>query len=433
MKKLINVCVMLTIVLLLISGCSSSHSEQTGAKNGETKNEGVTITLLHRWPNEPFKGYFDEAIKEFKKTHPNVNINVISAINDDYKQKINVQLAGNTPPDIFFTWVGEYGNKFVREGKALDITKYVEDDKAWSDQIIPSTLKPFTVDNKVYGVPVLMDVRMMAYNKEIFKKLGLQEPKTWDEFITVLKAIKKSGITPLGLGNKEPWNGGLYITTLNQRIVDPAVLAKDYNRASGEFTDPGYVEALNKLKQLVPYMNEHPNALSREEERSLFVNGQIAIMPLHTIEFPYVKDAKFEWGTFNFPKIAGGKGDPSVITGAPEGFMVSKESKHPDVAVEFLKFITSKEMATKWVETTSVISTTKGAVNTDNSTPLMNKVIQDVEKANDMAIWIDTALDGKIFNPYLAGIQEMLNKKKTPEELMSEIQKTAKETRESAN
>jgi raffinose/stachyose/melibiose transport system substrate-binding protein len=433
MKKVMNILVILSLVLVLITGCSSSDSVKTEGKNGNTKDGNVTITLLHRWPNEPFKGYFDGAIKEFKKTHPNVNVNVISAINEDYKQKINVQLAGNTPPDIFFTWVGEYGTKFVREGKALDITKYLEEDKTWSEGIIPSTLKPFTVDNKVYGVPVLMDVRMMAYNKDIFKKLGLQEPKTWDEFITVLKAVKKSGLTPLGLGNKEPWNGGLYITTLNQRIVDPAVLAKDNNRATGEFTDPGYVEALNKLEQLVPYMNEHPNALSREEERSLFVNGQIAIMPLHTIEFPYVKDAAFEWGTFNFPEIQGGKGDPSVITGAPEGFMVSPESKHPEMAVEFLKFITSKEMAAKWVETTSVISTTKGAVNADNSTPLMNQVIEDVENANDMAIWIDTALDGKIFNPYLSGIQELLNKDKTPEELMKEIQKAAKETRESAN
>lgn len=431
MKKIIGLVMILSMVLGLISGCSSSNSANSGGNGGNGK-DAVTITLLHRWPNEPFKGYFDEAIKEFQTEHPNVKFNVISVINEDYKQKINVQLAGNNPPDIFFTWVGEYGDKFVREGKALDITKYLEEDKAWSDQIIPSTLKPFTVDNKVYGVPVLMDVRMMAYNKEIFKKLGLEVPKTWDEFITVLKEIKKSGVTPLGLGNKEPWNGGLYITTLNQRIVDPAVLAKDNNRATGEFTDPGYVEALNKLKQLAPYMNEHPNALSREEERNMFVNGQIAIMPLHTIEFPYVKDAKFDWGTFNFPEIDGGKGDPSVITGAPEGFMVSKQSKHPDEAVEFLKFITSKEMAAKWVEKTSVISTTKGAVNADNSTPLMNDVIKQVESANDMAIWIDTALDGKIFNPYLSGIQEILNDKKTPEQLMKEIQKAAKETRESA-
>jgi raffinose/stachyose/melibiose transport system substrate-binding protein len=165
----------------------------------------------------------------------------------------------------------------------------------------------------------------------------------------------------------------------------------------------------------------------------LFLNGQLAIMPLHTIEFPYVKDASFEWGTFNFPTIEGGKGNPSVITGAPEGFMVSAETKHPEMATKFLEFLTSQSMAGKWVETTEVISTTKGAVNANNSTPLMVDVIKKVEEADNMAIWIDTALDGKIFNPYLSGVQQVINGEKTPEELMKEIQTAAKDVRESSN
>lgn len=427
-KKFIAFMCMIMLVLTAL-GCS----QETPSSNQSTgKDQDVTLTLFHRWPNEPFKGYFDSVIAEFEEQNPGVKIKVVSALNDEYKQKINVVLGNDNPPDIYFTWVGEYANKFIRGGKALDMTPYVQEDKAWSDQIIPSTLKPFTLDNKVYGVPVLMDVRMMAYNKEVFNKLGLQPPNTWTEFIQVMDKIKASGLIPLGLGNKEPWNGGLYITTLNQRLVGPDVLAKDNNQATGEFTDPAYVEALKKLQELTPYINEHPNALSREEERNMFVNGRIAMMPLHTIEFPYVKDAKFEWGTFNFPSIEGAKGDPSVITGAPEGFMISSKTQHPEEAMKFLKFLTSKPMAEKWVKETNVISTTKGAVNADNSTPLMVQTIEQVEKANDMAIWIDTVLDGRIFNPYLSGIQQILNGEKTPEQLMKEVQDAAKQVRESS-
>jgi raffinose/stachyose/melibiose transport system substrate-binding protein len=426
MKKLTSLIFSIFLIGILLVGCSSSGTSNSTEKEGE-----VTLTLLHRWPNEPFKSYFDQAIEEFKKENPEVNFNVIKVLNEDYKQKINVQLGGDSPPDIFFTWAGEYGEKFIRDGNALDLTPYIEENGNWSDQIIPSALKPFTFEDKVYGVPVLMDVRMMAYNKEIFDKLNLRPPTTWDEFIDVLEVIKKSGTTPLGLGNKAPWNGGLYITSLNQRIVSPEVLDADNNRETGEFTDPGYVEALEKLQELVPFMNEYPNALSREEERGQFVNGQLAMMPLHTIEFPYVKDASFEWGTFNFPTIEGGKGNPTVIAGAPEGFMVSAETKHPEMAVKFLEFLTSKPMAEKWVEDTEVISTTKGAVNTENSTPLMVDIIKQVEEADEMAIWIDTALDGKIFNPYLSGIQQVIDNEKTPEELMKEIQASAKEVRES--
>lgn len=422
---------MLVVVMLLLAGCGGQGAPSSTPSEGE-KQEDVTLTLFHRWPNEPFKGYFESAIAEFEKQNPGVKINVVTALNAEYKQKINVVLGNNNPPDIYFTWVGEYANKFIRGGKALDITSYVEADKAWSEQIIPSTFKPFTLDNKYYGVPIFMDVRTMTYNKDIFDQLGLQPPQTWSEFLQVMDTIKASGVTPLGLGNKEPWNGGLFITTLNQRMVAGDVLKKDNDFATGEFTDPGYVKALEKLQQLIPYVNEHPNALSREEERNMFVNGKVAMMPLHTVEFPYVKEAKFEMGTFNFPSIEGAPGDASVITGAPEGFMISPTTKHPDVAVNFLKFITSKPMAEKWVNETSVISTTKGAVNATNSSPVMVDIIEQVEASNDMAIWIDTVLDGRIFNPYLAGIQELLNGKKTPEQIMQEVQAGAKQVRDSA-
>lgn len=434
MKKLLSLSMCVVLVVLLLAGCSgkSDGSASGGASAGTAGSDKITLTFFHRWPNEPFKSYFDGIIKEFEQKNPNIKINVITALNEEYKQKINVQLSNSNPPDIFFTWVGEYGDKFIRNGTALDLTKYVQEDKAWADQIIPSALKPFTLDNKVYGVPILMDVRQLTYNKEIFNKLGLEPPTTWQQFVEVLGKIKASGITPLGLGNKAPWNAGLYITTLNQRLVGKEALAKDNNRATGEFTDPGYIQALQKLQELMPYMNDQPNALSREEERNMFVNGKIAIMPLHTIEYPFVKNAKFDWGTFNFPSIEGAPGDQNVITGAPEGFMISAKSKHPAEAMAFLKYLTSQPQAERWVKQTSVISTTKGAVTTENSLPVMVQVIKQVEASNDMAIWIDTMLDGQIVNPYLAGLQELLNKTKTPEQIMSDVQAAAKRVREAS-
>jgi len=417
MKRLVIISLVLCLSLsFFVMYSPEAHAEKT-------------ITFLHRWPNEPFKGFFDYAVEEFKKEHPDVEFKVLRVLNEDYKQKINVLLASENPPDIFFTWVGEYGNKFIREGIALDLSKYYEEDSDWANNIIPSTVKPFTYKDKEYGVPILMDVRMMAYNKDIFNELNLETPDTWDQLIDVSKKLKNNGYIPLGCGNKAPWNGALYVTTLNQRVLGLDTVKEDYNRYTGDFEETGYVEALERLETLIPYMNKYPNAVSREEERSMFVNGQIAMMALHTIEFPYVKDMQYEWGTFNFPEIEEGKGDPSVITGAPEGFMISKETEHPEIAMEFLKFMTTPEMGKKWVEMTNVISTTKGAVNENNSTPLMVEVIKEVEKAQDMSIWLDTATDAKIFQPYLAGIQQVLNKEKTPQQVMEEVRKAADELR----
>lgn len=427
----------LTVLLLGLTaaGCGSTNSSSNGSKANDDAStsakpaenkEPVTLTFLERWPNQPYKNYFDSVISEFQKNNPNIKINVVTALNDDYKQKINVLLGNNNPPDIFFSWVGEYGDKFIRDGRALDITKYVQEDKGWSDQILPSQLAPFTMDKKVYGVPFFMDGKVFFYNKDLFDKNQIQVPKTWTEFIGALDKLKAAGATPIEFGNKSPWAGGHYLTTLNQRVVAPDVLAKDYNLSTAQFTDAGYVKALNLFQQLLPYFNNDVNAVSHEDARNAFIGGKAAIIYLETMEATYMKSVSFNWNTFNFPAIEDGKGDQNELTGAPEGFMVSAKTKYPDEAVKFLKFLTSKPMAEKLVKETGMPSVVKGAINTNTATPKEVELADQVAKASNMAIWIDTVLDGKVFTPYLASTQQLLNKQKTPEQVMKDVQAALK-------
>ena len=94
------------------------------------------------------------------------------------------------------------------------------------------------------------------YNKDIFNELGLEVPETWDQFIEVLDKIKASGMDPIAEGNQDKWPSAHYIGALNEQLVDDETRAKDYNPKTGEFTDPGYAEALEKLPA-VSILHEH--------------------------------------------------------------------------------------------------------------------------------------------------------------------------------
>ena len=429
MKKSMLLIFSVLLVFASLVACSSKDSSTASTPNSSENNGKVTLTFLDRWPNEPYKTYFNQVISEFQKQNPNIKVNVISALNDDYKQKVNVLLGNNNPPDIFFSWVGEYGEKFIRDGKALDITDYVNKDADWSKQIINSQFKAFSVDNKVYGVPLYMDSKVFFYNKDIFDKLNLKAPTNWSEFMNALKVIKEHNMTPIMFGNKGPWAAGHYITALNQRMVSQDVIAKDNQFGKSEFKDPGYAEALKKFSELIPYMNQDPNAIAHDEARNYFLGGKAAIMYLETMETTYMKNATFKWDTFAFPAIEGGKGDPKGMIGAPEGFMISKSTKHPAEAVKFLEFLTSKPMAEKLVKDTGMPSVVKGAINDQTASAKEVEEAKMIEDRGDMAIWLDTALDGRIFKPYLAGAQQLLNKQETPEDVMKQVQDAAQQVK----
>lgn len=285
--------------MLAISGCSSQSSSSDGK---------VTLKFFHRWPKEPERRYFEEVVKEFEKEHPDIHIQTEAVLNDSYKDKIKVMLGTSSPPDVFFSWSDEFAAKFIRGNKALDLSSYYKNDTKWSSQLVGTQIKPFTYEEKEYGVPWQMDAKSFFYNKDIFEKLNLKPPSTWEELIKVSKKLKANGYTPISFGTKAPWTISHYIGTLNQRMVDEKTRERDYDAKTGEFTDEGYIKALEKLKELMPYFNEHVNSIDHEYARQQFKSGKSAMMYAETAEIKLVEPVNL--GLFSFPDITGQKDRP---------------------------------------------------------------------------------------------------------------------------
>ncbi|HPF17880.1 MAG TPA: ABC transporter substrate-binding protein, partial [Thermotogota bacterium] len=95
--------------------------------------ETVNLKFLHRWTQEPDKSFFEEVVKEFEALHPNVKVDIQTVANDPFKEKIKVMLGTNDAPDVFFTWPGEFTNRFIRAGNVLDITSYMLEDGSMFD------------------------------------------------------------------------------------------------------------------------------------------------------------------------------------------------------------------------------------------------------------------------------------------------------------
>ena len=119
-------------------GSSSSDSTTAAAGSGETKTEAAAdssnsgdvkvIKLFHRFPDDPCNSFIESKLAEYESLHPDIKFEVTSAQNQPYKEKIKVVVGSDECPDIFFSFCGEFSERFIREGLLLDLTPYMEAD-----------------------------------------------------------------------------------------------------------------------------------------------------------------------------------------------------------------------------------------------------------------------------------------------------------------
>lgn len=416
--------VVMVMLAVVITGCSNSSS------TNENDSDKIVLKFLHKWPQPEYSPYFEEVVKEFENENPNIKIRMEAVADEPIKDKLRLVLGGNEVPDIMFSWSGEFARKFVRAGAALDLTPYLEEDVSWKDSFIPASLQPFTSEEKNYGIPLRFNGKFFVYNKEMFDKYLLDAPTTWVEFVNVLETLKNGGETPLLLGNESPWAAIHYLTGFNQKMVQQEVRMKDYNPRSGEFTDPGYVKAMELFADLNTkgYFMKNLNSSSHDMVKQMFFAGKGAIFYLELEEFQDVENAMPDnWGFFPMPSISDGKGSQKFITGAPDGFIVSSKTKHPEEAIKFLKFLTSKENALKLVKEIGWPSPIEGATNPDTSLKQVAEGVDTMKQAEGMAEWLDTDVHAKVADVYLANIQLLLDGSKSPEEIIKEVQTVAKQ------
>lgn len=395
----------------------------------------TVVSFLHKFPEPENMAYFDAAVAEFEAANPTIDIVMEAVADEPYKDKIRVLMASDQVPDIYFSWSGEFGRKFAREGRTLDLTEALKGPE-WQGRFAAASLEPFQFEGKQFGIPVNVDSKYMIYNKAIFEKHGLSVPTTFAEFIALNDALLAAGEVPIAYGNQAPWAATHYIGDLFAKMVPDEVRQADYQLlapADQLYTHPGYVEALALYKSFGDkgYFNNGANAISHQQARGAFIAGRSAMVYLELVEFYMLADtpvAEQGWGFFPLPPMEGAAGRNDLLTGAPDGFLISAKTEHPEEALAFLNFLTSPEQAAKYVSTTGMTSAVIGSVTEETTTPETLAGLKALEDAAGMALWLDTDMDTASANVILAAGQGLLSGDETPEAVMEKVRAAAKET-----
>ncbi|MDF2963345.1 MAG: extracellular solute-binding protein family 1 [Paenibacillus sp.] len=210
-KSMKTISCSLTVALLagMLAACSGGESSSGGAQDSGKKGSPVTlkIELFDRGNTPPgapplTESYFVKYMQEKFGDPNNIKLEFVTVPRTEEVPKLNVLMSANEAPDLIFTYSDPAVQNWVKQGGLTELGDLLNQHgpnlkKYLGDQL----LNYGVISGKQYTIPakrIILASQTPIIRKDWLDKLGMQPPKTTDEFYAVLKAFKE----------KDPGNTG---------------------------------------------------------------------------------------------------------------------------------------------------------------------------------------------------------------------------------
>jgi multiple sugar transport system substrate-binding protein len=234
------------------------------------------LVLMHdKGGNPDYRPFYDELGQMAKKA---VGVGFKQSPYPDTNAFIAAVRAGlptDKAPDLF-TWWSTYRMKdLIDENLVLDMTDLWNKHK---DEYPQGLRDAFTFNGKVYGLAYVVEYWGIWYNKDVFAKLNLKVPQTWDEFLAVCETLKKNKITPMLQSVQGRWPTFILFEEMVAR-QDPQLYV-DLCEGKVKYSDPRVKEAFKVWADLIAkgYFTDASTDLFADGPR-LFNQGKVAMVP----------------------------------------------------------------------------------------------------------------------------------------------------------
>ncbi len=273
-KKGLLVAIAMMLVFAL-AACSSKSSSDGGKKSKKEELE-----IFSWWTGAGEEDGLKALLKLFGDKYPDVTVKnaaVAGGAGTNAKAVLASRMQGNDPPSTFQVHAGaELNASWVAAGKMEPLNDLYKEE-GWNDKFPQSLIDMVSKDGNIYSVSVdIHRGNVLWYNKKIFDDNGLQPPKTFDDFFKVADALQKKGITPLALGDKEPWAA----TMIFENILVAKLGPDDYKKLwTGEIAldDAKVKESAEIFKKMMGYVNKDHSSRNWQDASQLVAKGEAAM------------------------------------------------------------------------------------------------------------------------------------------------------------
>lgn len=388
MKKLFALSI---LVVLLLSACG-------GAGGGKTE-ESKTVIRMWAHTNNAFIAGYEQLIAAYEALHPDVDIQLEHFDYELYLQTLQTAMPANEEADIlqlFGTWTSQYHERLAPVPAEVMTVEQAQ------QTFYAAPIGGFIVDGVLYGMPheFNMEYGGVLVNLTMVEAAGLPHPSEWqsmDDFVAAGIFLSKydesnmMSVAGFHFTSADP-TAFSFLAGIKQRGGD----YWNADQSGFTFNTP---EARAQLQFMLDMVNAgvvDPVVFNDETNFVIdaFFQGKVGIGYIGTwaiaegqANFPDFAD---EWDYFYLPPV---EGDPVFVADSGWGLTVSPNSKHQDIAWDFVKFVTAVP------ENAAQFNIASGTI------PAMPEVAESAEIAAAMP-WVPKALAILPYGEYLGNMPD---------------------------
>lgn len=306
---------------------------------------GVEIRYM-AWGNPQQLEVEKRFCEEFSKTHPGVHVKFIQTPSSAYGNKMILMLASRTAPDVMR--VDHYSfPALVAKDYFHSLDDLIRHDATFRlDDYFPGAVEEGRYKGRLYGLNVLFGSPTIYYNKDLLRKAGLEEPYalwkrgawTWDAYLRYAKALTTRD------ARGKPLTFGSFINDFPARMAAVYAFGGEIMRDGRVVLDEGKAHAA--FRYLFDLRFKHrvePTVAQAANSIFGFDGGKLGMAVDWMGATPRLRDAaRFDWDVCPFPVAPGGT---TMVKG--NQLVMSADSRHKDLAWEFMKFMTGPEVERK--------------------------------------------------------------------------------------
>jgi glucose/mannose transport system substrate-binding protein len=311
------------------------------AKPAASGKPGGRLEMFSWWTTGGEEAGLKAMYAIFEKSHPGIEIvnqAVAGAAGSNAKAVLKTRMQGGDPPDSFQVHMGrELTDGYVAAGQVEPVNDLYKSEGF--EQAFPKgVLEIVSANNNYWSVPVnIHRANVLWFNKKVLTDNQIQPPETFDDFFNAAEKLKAKGITPLALGDKEPFASAHLFETVLLGVLGPDGYKGLWTGAT-RWDDAKVTTALENMKKMLGYINSDHAALTWDQANDQLIQGKAAM----TIMGDWVNGdyTQKKFNDYGWTLAPGTKG---MFDALSDTFALPKGAKNRENALDWLKLAGSVE------------------------------------------------------------------------------------------